>query len=330
MTTNDATSTHILVVSDAPATLDSVRSLLPASSYELTVTTNLTAALQRNTSEPSPDLVLVELKGVQAEALQTVPPIRSLYPEAAIIVLSSPGNTRELVEAIRLGAKDYLTAPLQEGELQVVLKRHLVARFVSRDAMPSMVEVEDIGSDQFFVAGGPEMRKVRMQAKLLAGLNVPVLIVGESGTGKEVIARLIHKLSPRSGQRFLKINCAASSADLLESELFGDDRGAFASSRRTKLGKFELCDKGTILLDEIDEMPASLQVKLLHALQDKQFADLVERPPSMWTSESWPLRTAISSRLLKRRNCAKTSITVSARSRCLCLPCARGGKKFPC
>jgi len=265
------TATHVLIVSDVPATLDSLQNSLSASFYELTITANLSSALQWHTSESSPDVVLVELKGAQAEALQTVPPIRTLYPAAAIIVLSSPDNTREVVEAIRLGAQDYLTTPLQEGDLQAVLKRHLVPRPASGDAMPSTLEVENVGNDQFFVASGPEMRKIRMQAKMLAGIDVPVLILGECGTGKEMIARLIHKFSPRAGRRFLKVDCAAFSADLLESELFGDERGTFTGVQRTKLGKFELCDKGTILLNQIDEMPTTVQVKLLHALQDKQF-----------------------------------------------------------
>jgi len=270
VTTIDATSTHILLVSDAPAILGSVRSLLPASSYELTITASLTSALQPRASDPPPDLVLVELKGVQAEALQTVPPIRTLYPGAAIIVLSSPGNTPELVEAVRLGAKDYLTMPLQEGALQAILNRHSVTPRTSKDVLPSAVEVEKISDEQFFVATGPEMRKLHMQAKLLAGINVPVLILGESGTGKEVIARLIHKLSSRPGGRFLKVNCAAFTAEFLESELFGEESAAFTGTQYTRPGKFELYDKGTILLHEIDEMPAPLQVKLLRALQDKQ------------------------------------------------------------
>jgi len=137
--------------------------------------------------------------------------------------------------------------------------------------MNNSEDFEEISEDLFFVAGSLAMRKLRTQAELLAKVNVPVLIVGESGSGKEVAARLIHKFSVRSGYRFLKVNCAALPADLLESELFGDEGGAFTGAIRPRQGKFELCDKGTILLDEIAEMPAGLQPKLLHFLQDKQF-----------------------------------------------------------
>ena len=121
------------------------------------------------------------------------------------------------------------------------------------------------------------MRKIRSQAALVANVDIPVLLLGESGTGKEVLGRLIHKLSPRAHRTFLKVNCAAVPADLLESELFGYEPGAFTGATHAKPGKFELCNKGTILLDEIGEMPPLLQAKLLHVLQDQQFSRLGSR-----------------------------------------------------
>ncbi|HEU5336409.1 MAG TPA: sigma-54 dependent transcriptional regulator, partial [Terriglobales bacterium] len=120
-------------------------------------------------------------------------------------------------------------------------------------------------------------KKIRSQSALVAGVDIPVLLLGESGTGKEVVARLIHKLSPRAHRTFLKVNCAAVPADLLESELFGYEAGAFTGATHAKPGKFELCNKGTILLDEIGEMPPLLQAKLLHVLQDQQFSRLGSR-----------------------------------------------------
>src|SRR5258705_2499905 len=121
------------------------------------------------------------------------------------------------------------------------------------------------------------MKKIRSQAALVANVDIPVLLLGESGTGKEVLGRLIHKLSQRAHRTFLKVNCAAVPADLLESELFGYEAGAFTGATHPKPGKFELCNKGTILLDEIGEMPPSLQAKLLHVLQDQQFSRLGSR-----------------------------------------------------
>jgi two-component system, NtrC family, response regulator AtoC len=133
---------------------------------------------------------------------------------------------------------------------------------------------EPPNGDVCFIAASSIMQQVRMQAELVADLNVPVLLLGESGTGKEVTAKLIHSLSSRAAARFLKVNCAAFPSELLESELFGYERGAFTGAMRTKIGKFELCHKGTLLLDEIGEMPTPLQAKLLHVLQDNQFSRL--------------------------------------------------------
>jgi transcriptional regulator with PAS, ATPase and Fis domain len=137
--------------------------------------------------------------------------------------------------------------------------------------------VDELGDDLFFLAASPAMRKLRAQASLVANVDIPVLLLGESGTGKEVLARLIHKLSSRSKRTFLKVNCAALPADLLESELFGYEPGAFTGAQHSKPGKFELCDKGTFLLDEIGEMPPILQAKLLHVLQDNCFSRLGSR-----------------------------------------------------
>jgi transcriptional regulator with PAS, ATPase and Fis domain len=143
-------------------------------------------------------------------------------------------------------------------------------------AKPTIEEeqVEALDNGLFFLAASPVMRTLRSQLQLIARVDVPVLMLGESGVGKEVIARLIHKLSRRADAPLLKVNCAALPADLLESELFGYEKGAFTGAIQSKPGKFELCHKGTILLDEIGEMHCSLQAKLLHVLQDGQFSRL--------------------------------------------------------
>jgi DNA-binding NtrC family response regulator len=132
-------------------------------------------------------------------------------------------------------------------------------------------DIEQVSDDAFFVGASPIMRKLRAQAELLAQASVPVLILGENGSGKDTAARLIHKLSVRSGFKFLKVNCAALPGDLLETELFGYERNDSAGSMRSKPGKLELCEKGTVLLDEITEMPTSVQSKLLQVLQNKMF-----------------------------------------------------------
>ncbi len=187
-------------------------------------------------------------------------------------MLSCVNDTKKVVQAIHLGATDYITKPFQKAELDKVIDQCLGTNQENYTG-----EVEELGDEIFFVAASPNMRKLRSQAALVANVDIPVLMLGESGTGKEVMARLIHKLSPRAHRTFLKVNCAAVPADLLESELFGYEAGAFTGANHAKPGKFEICNKGTILLDEIGEMPPSLQAKLLHVLQDQQFSRLGSR-----------------------------------------------------
>lgn len=145
---------------------------------------------------------------------------------------------------------------------------------VEEDPSATTPEVEDLGGNWFYVAASPALKEVRRRVRQVAGIEVPVLLLGESGTGKEVVARLIHKDSPRAQRTFMKVNCAALPVELLESELFGYEAGAFTGAQRSKPGKFELCHKGTLLLDEIAEMPIPPQAKLLHVLQDGEFSRL--------------------------------------------------------
>lgn len=261
---------HILVVSNESATLNSANSALASASYATEAVAGGSLALARICRYPMPSVVLLELGG--GEGLQTLQQFLELRPELKVIVLSNPGDSRQVVDAIRIGAHDYINVPFRDADLLQLLKRHVNT---GHDAgVRTNESVEDVGGGHFFTCASPLMQKVRLQAELLANIDVPVLILGESGTGKEVAAHLIHKLSARSKQRLLKVNCAALPGELLESELFGYERGAFTGATRTKAGKFEQCDKGTILLDEVAEMPGNLQAKLLHVLQDKQFSHL--------------------------------------------------------
>ncbi len=138
----------------------------------------------------------------------------------------------------------------------------------------SGVDIEQLPGEWCYVAASPAMRKVRTQISQVANIDVPVLLLGESGTGKEVVARMVHKLSARAHRTFLRVNCAALPVELLESELFGHEAGAFTGATKSKPGKFEICNKGTLMLDEIAEMPIPPQAKLLHVLQDGEFSRL--------------------------------------------------------
>jgi two-component system, NtrC family, response regulator AtoC len=271
------TSENILVVDDEPGMLRYLRTLLEVDSYHVSTATSGAEALACLQREPAPDLVLLDLLMPNLDGLETLAQLRQARPGLKVVMLSCVSDTRRVVQAIRLGAQDYLTKPFQKAELEAVLDHCLHTRTVLNRSDSQSGEVEELSDDLFFVAASRAMRKIREQVSQVANVNVPVLIVGESGTGKEVVARLIHKLSPRAHRTFLKVNCAALPADLLESELFGYEPGAFTGATRSKPGKFELCDKGSFLLDEIGEMPPILQAKLLHVLQDQQFSRLGSR-----------------------------------------------------
>jgi two-component system response regulator AtoC len=265
----------IMIVDDEPTMLRYLRTLLEVDGYRVETATNGEEALERLRQYPTPDLLLLDVLMPVLDGLQTLEQVRSMLPNLKVVMLSCVSDTRKVVQAIRLGAQDYLTKPFQKADLDVLIEQCVGGG----GDHPQQVQgdIEDLGDDVFFVSASPAMRKIRSQAKLVANVDIPVLLLGESGTGKEVVSRLIHKYSPRAHRTFLKVNCAAVPGDLLESELFGYEPGAFTGATHSKPGKFELCNKGTILLDEIGEMSPMLQAKLLHVLQDQQFSRLGSR-----------------------------------------------------
>ncbi|AFL87577.1 response regulator with CheY-like receiver, AAA-type ATPase, and DNA-binding domains [Terriglobus roseus DSM 18391] len=192
-------------------------------------------------------------------------------------------------DADSLGLKNRLTAPLQRTALELVLSDLSSPRHESpapaisepRRHSASGLILEELGNNRYFLAASQKMMQIYETVLLLAAVDAPVLILGESGSGKDVVANLLHRHSKRAGHTFTSVNCAALPPDLLESELFGYEAGAFTGAVRAKSGKFEQADKGTILLDEIGEMSAPMQAKLLHVLQDGQYSRLGARAPSM-------------------------------------------------
>ncbi len=264
--------TKVLVVDDEPGMVSYLRTLLELNSYSVEAVSSGAEAVAAVSHGAAPDVVLLDLVMPDMDGLDTLERLRQINPRLKVIMLSCVTVTRKVVAAMRLGAQDYLTKPFEESELNAAIGRCLEQSTAPLE--PVVAEHEELDDNLFFVAASPAMKKVRVQAAQVAKINVPVLMLGESGVGKEVVARLIHKLSPRAHRTFLKVNCAALPADLLESELFGYEPGAFTGANRPKPGKFEICNHGTILLDEIGEMPPSLQAKLLHVLQDQQFSRL--------------------------------------------------------
>ena len=221
------------------------------------------------------DLILLDttLPGVDVGSLLLK--LRQERPQLSIVLLLPASNHFEFLAVAKGGVYDLLPKPFMKHHLDAILRR-VQDRLLSSPAPTSNRTIirEELGNGMFFLAATPAMKKIYEQAAAIAHADIPVLITGESGVGKEVVARLIHRLSRRSNEEWLKINCAALPVDLLESELFGYEAGAFTGATKAKPGKFEMCDKGTLLLDEIGEMSPQLQAKLLHVLQDGTFSRL--------------------------------------------------------
>jgi len=270
VTENAIEAVRLLVVSKEPTVVRSLWSIGETNSWQLETVGSGWEALEFVQAGVTPDVLLLDLPRGDADSLHILRWLRRLRPNLPIILLCYPDDAGRKNEAIRLGAQDYLVRPLDDEQLESVIRGQLGSRDDSIEMEVTSEDIEQVSDDAFFVGASPIMRKLRAQAELLAQANVPVLILGENGSGKDTAARLIHKLSVRSGFKFLKVNCAALPGDLLETELFGYERND-SGVMRSKPGKLELCAQGTILLDEITEMPTSVQSKLLQVLQNKQF-----------------------------------------------------------
>jgi len=264
----------ILVVDDEPSLQRYMQTLLELDNYRVEIAANGAEAVSRIQKGPDPDLVFLDVLMPELDGLQALEKMRKLKPQLKVVMLSCVSDTPKVVLSMRLGAQDYLTKPFEKHELDNVIARCIGS---PSGEVEISAEVEDLGEDLFFLAAAPAMKKIASEVALIANVDIPVLMLGESGTGKEIIARLIHKRSARAQKPFVKVNCAALPGDLLESELFGYEPGAFTGANKSKPGKFEQCNRGTLMLDEVGEMPVQLQAKLLHVLQDGEFSRLGSR-----------------------------------------------------
>lgn len=279
----EGSTPSILIVDNEPSMLEYAKTLLEMRNCSVETATSGEEAIRRVECGPAIDLILLDRAMPPTDGLQTIQACKKLRPEQQIVVCSFISDTNKVIEAIKLGALDYAAKPFYRAELDTVAKRSLTANHPEDSTRykqpPADREeyAESLEDDLFFLAASPAMKRIRAQISLVAKVDVPVMLLGESGVGKEVLARLIHKLSHRARNPLVKVNCAALPADLLESELFGYELGAFKGATRSKPGKFELCNKGMILLDEIGEMSPVLQEKLLHVLQHGHFFRLGSR-----------------------------------------------------
>jgi two-component system, NtrC family, response regulator AtoC len=223
------------------------------------------ACLQSSGAQP--DAVLLDLMMPNRDGIETLKEIRRISDSLPVIVVSGASSTMNVVAAMRNGATDFLCKPVAHEDLQEAIERVLETR--GTDSAPMEKAIAPVTNT--FIGNSPRMREIQSLAGQIGWSEAPVLVQGETGSGKEVIAREFHARSPRAKKLFLKLNCAALPSELVESELFGYERGAFTGAFQKKAGMFEMADGGTILLDEIGDMDFRLQAKLLQVLQDHQF-----------------------------------------------------------
>jgi two-component system response regulator AtoC len=270
----------IVIVDDDSGFAGYLRTFLGVRGYEARSYTRgdeIVAAIRQG--EP-PDIVLLDVAMPGMDGLQTLKALKAARPELQVIMLSGREQAPIIVEAVRLGAADYVVKPddpegLGEIALDAAIKQAIERNRLVSELTDLRRQLSDDQSEAFLGWGeSPAMRQVALIIEQVADSDVTVLIRGESGVGKELVARAIHQRSTRRARPFVKVNCAALPAELLESELFGHEKGAFTGAATTRIGKFEQAHQGTILLDEIGEMKPPLQAKLLHVLQDAEFTKL--------------------------------------------------------
>src|SRR5437762_4625941 len=263
----------ILVVDDDKNTRDYLAAFLTSSGFIAECRESGDEAIERLASGYTPSMILLDITLPGKDGIEVLSNLKTIYPSIPIIILSGIGQIKTVVEAMNLGASDYLTKPFEEEALELAVQNAIEKHRLKEEVKTLKQQLAYVEQGNILTSN-PQMLRIIDIARQVAATDVPVLILGESGVGKEVIASFIHEQSNRSEGPFVKVNCAALPHELLESELFGYERGAFTGAIRDKIGKFEQADKGTLLLDEIGEMSPHLQAKLLHVLQDAEFSRL--------------------------------------------------------
>ena len=262
---------HVLLIDDDPAVIPGqVRQAFPAPTHRVEVAVTGTEGLKRVGAGP-PDVILLDLGLPDQSGLEVYQHIRQLDARIPVIFVTLAKGADAAIEAMKQGAYDYLFKPLDPHQLRRVVGEALEVARRMREPAVVPETAADPDADGTIVGSCPAMREVYKAIGRVAAQNVPVLITGESGTGKELVARAIYQHGPRAKAPFLALNCAAIPEQLLESELFGHEKGAFTGADRRRIGKFEQCNGGTIFLDEVGDMPLALQAKMLRLLQEQSF-----------------------------------------------------------
>ena len=260
----------ILVVDDDRAIRHLLTEAFRETEHEVTTAANVEAALNL-VREQEPDVVFLDIELPEITGFEAYSKIKALDPKLPVIYITGSGTSDTAIQAMKLGAFDYVLKPLDLGHVRELADRAMEIRRLMNVPVGLSSAVSPADKGDQIVGRSPQMQEVFKAIGRVAPQTVTVLIRGESGTGKELVARAIYQHSDRRDKPFLAVNCAAIPEQLLESELFGHEKGAFTGSDRKRIGKFEQCDGGTIFLDEVGDMPPTLQSKMLRLLQQQEF-----------------------------------------------------------
>ncbi|MBN1766786.1 MAG: sigma-54-dependent Fis family transcriptional regulator [Sedimentisphaerales bacterium] len=260
----------ILVVDDKEMMRDSLQATLTKAQHSVVASESAVAALELLKKSPF-DAIITDLKMPRMDGLAFLDALGKMDTEVPVVMMTAYASIPTAVEAMRKGAFDYIQKPFNAEEVTLLIERAIEHHRLVKENEAYQVNARDWQRGRQLIGNSGAMKKVMEKIKLLAPTSATILIRGESGTGKELVARAIHAHSPRANKPLLCVNCAALSSSLLESELFGHEKGAFTGADNTRKGRFELADGGTILLDEISEMDLQLQAKLLRVLQEREF-----------------------------------------------------------
>ncbi|MBK6520389.1 MAG: sigma-54-dependent Fis family transcriptional regulator [Polyangiaceae bacterium] len=261
---------RILIVDDEANARAALSEILHEEGYTTEVAADGFKALGK-LADFNPDVVLTDLKMPGLDGIGLMHKVRELAPAVTVVVMTAFGTIPNAVEAVQKGAYHYLTKPLNFQELSLVVERAVERARLLADNERLRDRLRGTAVEGHIVASHPRMTDVLKMAEQVASSRATILILGETGTGKELVAELIHRASPRKSKPLVRLNCAALSESLLESELFGHERGAFTGAVGRREGRFEQADGGTLFLDEVSEIPISTQVKLLRVLQERTF-----------------------------------------------------------
>jgi DNA-binding NtrC family response regulator len=259
----------ILIVDDELGVRDSLRMIFKKD-YHVTVAGNSSEAWEKVQNE-EPDLIFLDIIMPGKDGMEILKEIRQIQPLTPVVMLTATKTVKTAVEAMKLGAYDYITKPFDIEELRMIAQKALESRDLKRDNMRLQGEVEERYRFDNIIGKSKEMRDIYSTIRQIAEKNSTVLIHGESGTGKELVARAIHYNSLRKDKPFEAVNCAAIPDTLIESELFGHEKGAFTDAQNRRIGHFELAHQGTLFLDEVSELSLPTQAKILRALQEREF-----------------------------------------------------------